>query len=51
MLERFLINIEVIFLIKKQTRLKEKEQNGRLTNSEKKLLKKIDKYLQNLKMI
>ena len=49
MLERFLTNIEVIFLVKKQTRLKEKEQNGRLTNSEKKVLKKIDKYLKNFK--
>ena len=49
MLQRFLINIEVIFLVKKQTRLKEKEQNGRLTNSEKKVLKKIDKYLKNFK--
>ena len=29
--------------------LKEKEQNGSLTNSEKKVLKKIDKYLKNFK--
>ena len=62
-LERFLMNTEVIFLVKKQTRLeknstkkkavdnflKEKEQNGSLTNSEKKVLKKIDKYLKNFK--
>ena len=63
MLESFLMNVEVIFLVKKQTRLekklykkeavynflKEKEQNGSLTNSEKKVLKKIDKYLKNFK--
>ena len=29
--------------------LKEKEQNGSLTNEEKKVLKKIDKYLKNFK--
>ena len=29
--------------------LKEKEQNGSLTNSEKKVLKKIDRYLKNFK--
>ena len=63
MLETFLMNVEVIFLVKKQTRLekklykkeavynflKEKEQNGVLTNSEKNVLKKIDKYLKNFK--
>ena len=29
--------------------LKDKEQNGSLTNEEKKVLKKIDKYLKNFK--
>ena len=31
--------------------LKEKEQNGSLTNSEKKVLKKIDRYLKNFKIL
>ena len=31
--------------------LKEKEQNGSLTNSEKKVSKKIDRYLKNFKKI
>ena len=62
-LERFLKSIEVIFYVKKQMKLekklykkkgvynflKEKEQNGSFINSEKKALKKIDKYLKNLK--
>ena len=62
-LERFLKSIEVIFNVKKQMKLekklykkkgvynflKEKEQNGSFINSEKKALKKIDKYLKNLK--
>ena len=41
-------------LYKKETvynSLKEKEQNGSLTNKEKKVLKKIGKYLKKLKMI
>ena len=41
-------------LYKKETvynSLKEKEQNGSLTNEEKKVLKKIGKYLKKLKMI
>ena len=62
-LESFLISIEVIFYLKKQMKLekklhkkeavynflKEKEQNGSLTNEEKKVLKNIDKYLKNFK--
>ena len=62
-LERFLMNVEVIFLVKKQRELekklhkkeanynflKDKEQNGSLTNSEKKVLKKIGRYLKNFK--
>ena len=57
------MNVEVIFYLKKQTKfkkklykkeavnnfLKKKEQNGSLTNSEKKVLKKIDRYLKNFK--
>ena len=31
--------------------LNEKEQNGSLTNSEKKVLKKIDRYLKNFKIL
>ena len=57
------MNVEVIFLVKKQRELekklhkkeanynflKDKEQNGSLTNSEKKMLKKIDRHLKNFK--
>ena len=57
------MNVEVIFLVKKQRELekklhkkeanynflKDKQQNGSLTNSEKKMLKKIDRYLKNFK--
>ena len=62
-LECFLMNVEVIFFVKKQMKLeknsykkelvynflKEKKQNDSLTNSEKKVLKKIGKYLKNFK--
>ena len=61
-LESFLMSVEAIFYLKKQMKLKkphkkeavynflkEKEQNGSLTNEEKKVLKKIDKYLKNFK--
>ena len=56
------MSLEVIFLVKEQTELeknsikkklyitflKEKEQEGSLTNKEKKVLKYIDKYLKNI---
>ena len=61
-LESFLMNVEVIFYVKKQMKLKklykkeviynflkEKEQEGSLTNREKRMLKNIDKYLKNFK--
>ena len=62
-LESFLINLEVTFYVKKQRELekklykkevvynflKEKEENGSLTNREKRVLKKIDRYLKNFK--
>ena len=61
-LESFLINIEVIFYSKKQRELeknfikkrlsiiflKEKEQEGSLTNKQKNALKSIDRYLKKL---
>ena len=64
-LESFLINLEVTFYVKKQRELekklykkevvynflKEKEENGSLTNREKRVLKKIDRYLKNFKKI
>ena len=57
------MSLEIIFLVKKQRELekklhkkeanynfwKDKEQNGSLTNSEKKVLKKIDRSLKNFK--
>ena len=63
MSECFLMSLEIIFLVKKQRELekklhkkeanynfwKDKEQNGSLTNSEKKVLKKIDGSLKNFK--
>ena len=61
-LERFLMSVEVIFHLKKQIKLeknctkktaynflKDKEQNGSLTNEKKKVLKRIDMYLKNFK--
>ena len=55
------MNVEVIFYLKKETKsekklfkkevvynfLKDKEQNGSLTNEEKKVLKRINRYLKN----
>ena len=63
MLESFLMNVEVIFHIKKTNEirkklykkevvynfLKEKELDGSLTNEERKVLKKIDRYLKNFR--
>ena len=63
MLETFLMNVEVIFYLKKETKsekklfkkeavynfLKDKEQNDSLTNEEKKVLKRINRYLKNFK--
>ena len=60
-LECFLMNVEVIFFIKKQTKLekklykkelvynflKDKEQKDSLTDEEKKVLNNIDRYLKN----
>ena len=60
-LESFLMNLEVTFYIKKQRELekklykkevvysflKEKKKNGSLPNREKRVLKKIDRYLKN----
>ena len=57
------MNVEVIFYLKKETKsekklfkkevvynfLKDKEQNDSLTNEEKKVLKRINKYLKNFK--
>ena len=57
------MNVEVIFYLKKETKsekklfkkevvynfLKDKEQNGSLTNEEKKVLKRINRYLKNFK--
>ena len=62
-LESFLIRLEVILLVKKQMKLeknfikrnlyiiflKEKEQEGSLTNRQKRVLKNIDRYLKNFK--
>ena len=61
-LESFLINVEVIFYLKKQRELekklykkeavynflKEKEQEGSLTNKQKNALKSIERYLKKL---
>ena len=62
MLETFLMNAEVLLhkerneirkkLFKKEVTynfLKDKEQNGSLTNEEKKVLKRINRYLKNFK--
>ena len=61
--EIFLMNVKVIFFVKKQMKLekklhkkeaiynflKEKEQKGSLTDRQKRVLKNIDRYLKNFK--
>ena len=60
-LESFLMNVEVIFLVKKQRELelcrieavynvlKEKEQKGSLTSRQKNMLRNDERYLKDLK--